>query len=65
MMSIYLNFDVNAYLKDKATYLAIFNKPIDDELAKKAQEAQNAKKQAQAENDQKQAEIDAKNKVKD
>lgn len=65
MMSNYLNFDVNAYLNDKATYLTSFNKPIDDELAKKAQDAQNAKKQAQAENDQKQAEIDAKNKVKD
>lgn len=65
MMSSYLNFDVNAYLNDKATYLTSFNKPIDDELAKKAQDAQNAKKQAQAENDQKQAEIDAKNKVKD
>ena len=65
MMSSYLDFDVNAYLKDKATYLATFNGPINDELAKKAQEAQNAKKQAQAENDQKQAEIDAKNKVKD
>lgn len=65
MMSSYLNFDVNAYLNNKATYLTSFNKPIDDELAKKAQDAQNAKKQAQAENDQKQAEIDAKNKVKD
>lgn len=65
MMSSYLNFDVNAYLNDKATYLTSFNKPIDDELAKKAQDAQNAKNQAQAENDQKQAEIDAKNKVKD
>lgn len=65
MMFSYLSFDVNAYLKDKATYLTNFNKPIDDELAKKVQEAQNAKKQAQAENDQKQAEIDAKNKVKD
>lgn len=65
MMSSYLDFDVNAYLRDKVTYLTNFNKPIDDELAKKAQEAQNAKKQAQAENDQKQAEIDAKNKVKD
>lgn len=65
MMSSYLNFDVNAYLNDKATYLTSFNKPIDDELAKKVQEARNAKKQAQAENDQKQAEIDAKNKVKD
>lgn len=55
MMSSYLGFDVNAYLKDKATYLATFNGPINDELAKKAQEAQNANKQAQAENDQKQA----------
>lgn len=54
-MSSYLDFDVNAYLKDKATYLATFNGPINDELAKKAQEAQNANKQAQPENDQKQA----------
>lgn len=63
MMSSYLNFDVNAYLKDKATYLANFNKPIDEELAKEAQDAQNAKEQTQKENEQKQAEIDAKNKV--
>lgn len=65
MMSSYLNFDVNAYLKDKSTYLANFNEPIDEELAKEAQDAQNAKEQAQEENEQKQAEIDAKNKVKD
>lgn len=46
MMSSYLNFDVNAYLNDKATYLATFDGPINDELAKKAQEAQNGQNQA-------------------